>query len=84
MYQSQCPKAASGDAGFSCDGTNLFTEVALDGVTRSAGAFCDLHKPLTPLCHHRERNMVQRAAMQSKESGLDMLDLQTPANLCKP
>ena len=37
------------DAGFSCDGTNLFTEVALDGVSRSAGAFFDLHKPLTPL-----------------------------------
>jgi hypothetical protein len=37
---------------------------------------------LTPLWHHRERNTVQHPAKLRRETGLDMRDLQTPANPC--
>src|SRR5215208_2497946 len=37
---------------------------------------------LIPLWHHRERNTVQHRATQSRESPLDMRDLQPRANPC--
>jgi hypothetical protein len=37
---------------------------------------------LTPLWHHRERNMVQHAASQVKENPLDVRDLQVCATPC--
>jgi hypothetical protein len=40
------------------------------------------HVLLIPLCYHRERNTVQHSATQSRESRLNMRDLQTPAHPC--
>src|SRR5215204_409614 len=37
---------------------------------------------LIPFCYHRERNTVQHAANRSRESRLDMRDLQTRATSC--